>query len=256
MSSLSEFWISVLASVFAYLLTLRVGDWLKKRHWFWHLGLLIVVFGLAWFALSEIQRVHLQVDGSSNTGPGTARPPNTPDGPGVGTTPKVELSPEDRFIKKYVGAPTQHPRLAGQWAVVLKLDDAPAPGGLASAVAEVFARKGYTIAPVFRREIFQDDGYQQLYSADASLLNKLQAICDGIVVGDIKKTSSIDANQQGLVTSRLTLNTRVFVTKANTLKGEFEIFATGGGFSQETAQAQASERLAQELRTRLLLELQ
>ncbi len=165
-------------------------------------------------------------------------------------------TPEDSFIKRFLGVPAGGSGKATKWAVVLRKGDGPAQSQLTEAIAETLSSKGYKVVPVFRPDVYYDPGFRQLFNADSSLLRKLGGSCAGVFVGEVKEASSTDDSMQGLVTTRLTLDARVFLTDPGILKTAFQISEKGGGFSQATSQAQAGEHLAQKLKERLLRELQ
>jgi hypothetical protein len=245
--------LAVLTSLIAWLLTLKVRDRFRDRHWFYHLLLFVAMFGAAYLILARIQAASVRPLSIEKL----PQQPTAADGATNGAAAaNVNASPEQRFVQKYIGFAGQGQRSPGQWAIVLRDENNSAQNELTGAVGGVLTRTGYKVAPVFRPEVFQDDAYRELYSANSSLLQQLQPFCDGVIAGEFKTKSFTDADMEGLVTARVMLDVRVFLTKSGTLKSHFQISSKGGGFSQETAQAQASERLAQQLKERLLRELQ
>ena len=244
-----NFGLSVLASVIAWLLTLKIGESIRHKSWKWHLLLLAVLFALAFLALTAARKVPDYTD----TSPRSLADRNVPSSAPVGAT--SESKPEDIFAKTYIGSSKAGKSGIKRWAVVLKEKNGPAASELTGAAVAAFTRKDFSVVPIFRSQIFQDVPYRQLYYADSALLGRLQQACDGFVIGEAERTFSTDAENQGLVTSRLTINIRIFVTESKSLKSEFQISEKGAGFSNETAEAQVNGRAAAELKERLLKEV-
>jgi hypothetical protein len=254
-----EVGVSVLANLAAWFLTVRVTPWLQAKSWRFHLLLLGAMLGATAAIMAAAKRTApsaqvVPVIAPSNT-PGEQVP--VPQSESIPAPHRVEsktrqpLSPEDTFTEEYVGSRAGGPGTARQWAVVLRKGEAPASSELIGAIAKALSKKGYNVAPVFRPDIFHEQGYRQLFGADSSLLGKLEGTCSGVIAGEVKETSSTDENIAGLVTARLTLDAHVFLTKPPILKMAFQISEKGAGFSEEAAEAQANERLARALQERL-----
>jgi hypothetical protein len=246
---------AVVGSLIAYLSTVKLNDSFAKRPWGVHAFVFLCMVAVGYFTLARI-RVLETVDHEALS----ERPSNKTVNAGVpieAARPEAKLhsNPEDVFVNRYVAAPARADPAKTQWAVVLAEGRSSAPNALSGAATEALAEKGYAVVPVFRPAILEDNGYRQLYGADSALMERLRKFCGGIIVGRVEQTSSTDTDLHGLITVRLTLGARVFLTTPGTLKTEFQVSAKGGGFTQETAQAQANDRLAQELKGRLLQEL-
>jgi hypothetical protein len=246
---------AVVGSLIAYLSTAKLNDWFAKRSWGVHAFVFLCMVTVGYFTLARIGVLET-IDHAALS----ERPSNKTVNAGApveATKPETKLhsSPEDIFVNRYVAAPAGGDPTNTQWAVVLAEGRSSAPNALNGAAHEALAEKGYGVVPVFRPAILEDSGYRQLYAADSALMERLRNFCGGIIVGRIERTSSTDTDLQGLITVRLTLGARLFLTTPGMLKTEFQVSAKGGGFTQETAQAQANERLAHELKGRLLQEL-
>ena len=259
-----EFGLAIVSSLIASLLMVRANRRLQRswRVFFLSFGLALVAAALLiiWRANRSPNSSLLASSGSASNSVATEAdrrrtelPPATDGGR---SATEESPTPEASFIKTFLAVPAGGSAKATNWAVVLRNGDGLAQSQLTEAIAETLSSKSYKVVPVFRPDIYYDPGFRQLFNADSSLLQKLGGSCAGVFVGEVKEASSTDDSMQGLVTTRLTLDARVFLTDPAILKTAFQISEKGGGFSQSTSQAQAGERLAQKLRERLLRELQ
>ena len=254
-SALSEFGLSILANLIVWLLTARVSDWFRAQSWRVHVPLIGATIGATILVVALIRAPKVPVGETYNTPPNASIAPDNGEGLSHEKTESTRLAtPEDRFIQEYLGAPGDSSLADRSWAVVLREGETPAPSQLIGAVAEALNAKAYKVVPVFRAEIFKDAGYGQLFGADSSLLEKLKRHCHGVIIGELTGEYSTNEGLQSVVTARLALNARVYQTEPPQEKA-FHISEKGGGFSRETALAQAADRLAQKLRERILEEV-
>lgn len=257
-SLLIEFGISFLGSILAWLFTVKLGKTIADKPWKWHLRSFIAVFAIIFLGVFLFGKKLVAINEVPKPGPGKGQTP--PQDPGGNPPPPVKPTPapvtlEDNFIRDYVAAGSKSAGPKGRWAVVLREGEAPAPAEITGAVAEALAAKGYKVAPIFQPAIFHDRGYTELYGATSALLQRLDQTCDGIIVGEVKRTFSTDDAMQNLVTARMNLSLRILKIKPGVVSADLPISTRGGGFSQEAAGAQANRRAAESLKQALSSQL-
>lgn len=258
---LIEFGISFLGSILAWLFTVKLGKTIADKPWKWHLRSFIAVFAIIFLGVFLFGKKLVAINEVPKPGSGKGQTP--PQNPGGNPLPPVKpmpaatalATPEENFIRNYVAAGSKSVGPRGLWAVVLREGEQPAPPEITGAVVDALGAKGYKVTPIFQPAIFHDAGYTELYGATSALLQRLDQACDGIIVGEVKRIFSTDDPMQNPVTARMNLNLRIMKTKPGVVTVDLPISARGGGFSKETAGAQASSRAAEALKQTLSSQL-
>jgi hypothetical protein len=228
--SLTEAAISLLVNTLAWLLTLTFNDRVKSWWWVKKFMLFLALFGLTCLLLAA--RAHwIQKD-------------------------ETVKQIKDPLTTGFCNS-SQDSAALRSWVVVLRDHNARAPSALTGAAVDALKEAGFTAVSAFGADIFRDPDYRHLYMADSALLRNMQRNCDGLIVGEITERSAPEPNPdlQGLITSRLDLTVRVFLTKSGALKSEFHISSRASGFSHEKAEERASTELGHEMKKRLATEL-
>ena len=157
------------------------------------------------------------------------------------------------FIDKYVDRSIGRAVGLRQWAVLVTDSQGVTVPGLVEAATEGLSGKGIRVVSLFRPQLLRDRLNEQLYSAEPSLIRKLSLaqLSDGVVIGKASFAISNSDAAQGLTTARVSLHVRLISTANASVADEFEVNSQGAGFSIDAARAQAIERTATALKSRL-----
>jgi hypothetical protein len=258
-SLLAEFSISLVTSLLAAGLTAKQTKWLDNRPAYWHVGLILLYLGLVLLVLVLIDLTGNTVKNSPHSSEessktATAAPNANGNTPRQISKPAIEDSQQNFRRDTHVNAK----RLANRWGILLRGSSGFVPHNLIGAALGAIRDRGYiTAPPTCRPAVSNLNPQTDLSLLSPSSLRALEPVCDGFIAGDVKLkfTAETDPSLQGLITAIATIGVRIFSTTSASLVGEFELSGRGGGFSQEAATTQASDRLAVDLRTRLIREL-
>jgi hypothetical protein len=175
-----------------------------------------------------------------------------PDGsPSPTPLKEVVSSPEDTFMKKYVGDDGQaHP--TGAWTVIILASGHNNFPELRTAAENALSKKGYAVRPLFRAALLQDSAASdELYNGNPALLKRIAVYRDGVLVGKVRLEISHDASLD-LFTAHLFADLRVISARSANVKGEVIVDETGAGFSESAAASAAEQKAADKLKQELL----
>src|SRR5437016_13694791 len=138
-TALAQFVLSVLASVIAWLITLKATDSLKRKSrksWVTHVALLILILPVSYILLLASTRlVHTEIEQKfKNEASREAIHPNQQ------PPRKPNLSPEELFLKRFLTPPNNPSERTKQWVVAIKGESGHDPevihGAIVKAVTE------------------------------------------------------------------------------------------------------------------------
>lgn len=253
-SFLLQFGSSVGASILAWALTLKVTEWLGKKTWR-HLALVVTVFALTLWAFRLLSIADSgPSEPSAHTADSAKKDQEYPNALTPDKAIIITAKSKEDFNLSHLDQTVKSRQPTNRWAILLRRASGSVPSDLVGAVVSAIRENGREASML---DELPADLRTRMTSGqiDALSLERMKAAFDGVIVGDVKIESGPDDETEGLVTARLSISVQVFSTRSAAMIDSFELEERGGGFSEKTAETQATQRLAAAIRTRLATEI-
>lgn len=122
-------------------------------------------------------------------------------------------------------------------------------------IASQLKSKGINISPSFFTGYFVSDGlFNRIFNGDAEMVKKLKLLrhCDYVILGRKDPVSFIEhPEMQNLITAEVSIELHLISSKTGCIEDSISISEGGVGFSKQTAESSAMEKIFEKLKEKV-----